>query len=124
MAALLAGPAWAQDRAAPGYYIEALVATTAAQQLALACPQVSVNPVNAKLYAEEVMARLEADGFDLTAPDLGMSDATGALEAQRLAFLNRHGLGEGAAQDVVCTAARAEIAEGGAIGHLLLEAGQ
>jgi hypothetical protein len=47
-----------------------------------------------------------------------------ALAAARQAFLDRHGLAEGAPPAAACAAGRAEIAAESAIGGLLIEVGE
>ena len=122
--ACLATPVLAQERPAPDYFLDAVLAMDTSQRLAVSCPAVSVNPAAAAKYSQDVLDRLTADGFDLSVPGMGMESAEAPLAARQQAFMAKHGLSDGAAQDVVCAAARAEIAEGTQIGQLLIEVGQ
>lgn len=110
----------AQDREAPEYFLDAVIATSTAQTLALSCDAVSLNPVNTAQLSQRVLVQLEADGFDTSREDLGMADASDALAERQDAFVEKHGLNTDAGEDSVCAAAEAEIDEGSAIGKLLL----
>lgn len=110
----------AQDRPAPDYYLDALINTTIAQQLALACPTLSVNLPRMADAAGAVIARLEEDGFDMTAENTGMADATQELAAMQDAFVVRHGL-EAPDQKAVCAAGVAEISAKSVMGSYLIE---
>lgn len=117
---LAATPAMAEMRPMPDYFVTALVATSAAQAVALSCPRLSVNPVAAVRASERLLAQLEADGFDPGDPASGMDAGTDALLASQQAFMDKHGL-DGAGADQVCAAGLREISEGTAIGQLLVE---
>lgn len=119
--ALCATPAWADLRPAPGYFLDAIVATSTAQQLALSCPEVSIDPVIIGKASGAVLTQLEADGFDVNAADMGMLDASADIQARQEAFVAKHGLAEGASTEAVCAAARAEMADGTDIGTYLVE---
>ncbi len=119
-----ATPALADLRPAPGYFLDAIVATSTAQQLATSCPEISIDPVVISNATGDVLSRLEADGFDVAADDLGMLDASSDIETRQNAFLAKHALADGASTDAVCAAARGEIADGTQIGSFLLEVSQ
>lgn len=121
---LCASAAQAADRPAPVYFVDAVMATTTAKQLALACPQISINPVVVSKDAEAVMNQLNADGFDTSQESLGMVDPSQDIAVMQVAFMDKHKLAEGAAAETVCAAAKAEIAEGSRIGTYLLEVEQ
>lgn len=122
--ALCATPAWAELRPAPGYFLDAIVATSTAQQLAQSCPEISVDPVVVSKASGDVLTQLEADGFDVNAADLGMLDATEEILKRQADFLDKHALSDGAETDDVCAAARQEMAEGSQIGTYLVEVAQ
>ena len=114
--------AFAADRPAPAYFLDVVMASSTAQQLALACPSISVDVIVVAKASGEVMTQLETDGFDTTTDSLGMTDTSDAFAARQDAFLARHDLQDGATADVVCAAARAEMAQGTLIGSYLMEA--
>ncbi len=116
----LAGTAQ-ETKPAPEYYLQAVVAFTAAETLARSCRTISVDPAALTGEAERVLTQLEADGFDTTRADAGMQDPTEELNRRLVALMEKHGLETGAGEDEVCAAARAEMAEGGAIADFLLE---
>ncbi|MBM2576196.1 hypothetical protein JQC91_07750 [Jannaschia sp. Os4] len=119
---LCATPAMAQEPApSPDYFVEGVVASAAAQAVALACPTLSVDLGAAARLSEDVLARLTADGFDPQNLLARMEDPQPAIAALQDAFLARHGLAEGAPSEVACAAGRTELEEGSAIGALLLE---
>ena len=127
VALLIAGPALAQDAAeevelkpAPDYFVETVVATTTAQQLALSCRALSLNPPVVQQATSEILARLEEDGFDVERADGGMDDPSDRFTALQQAFLEKHGLSEGIDEASVCRAGLAEINEGTEIGGYLL----
>ena len=120
-AALLAAvPAMADTRPMPDYFVSALVATSAAQALALSCAEISVNPVAVVKASETLLSKLQADGFDPNDPSAGMDNGEAELGAAQQAFMDKHQL-DGAASGAVCAAGRAEISEGTEIGNLLVE---
>ncbi len=114
----------AADRPAPDYFIDAVMATTTAKQLALACADISINLPVVSADSGAVMDRLKADGFDTATDTLGMTDPSAQIAAMQVAFLDKHNLQEGAAQRDVCSAARVEMAEGSQIGTYLMEVAQ
>jgi hypothetical protein len=110
----------AADRPAPEYYLEALIDTTTAQQLALSCPTLSVDLAAMAEASGVVINRLEVDGFTMTAEQTGMTDSADALAARQDAFVAKHGL-DTPSPDLVCAAGKAEIAEGTKMGSFLIE---
>lgn len=115
-----AGTVSAADRPAPDYYLEALINTTTAQQLALSCPTLSVDLAVMADASGVVINRLEADGFTMTAEQTGMSASTDALAARQQVFVTKHGL-DTPTPALVCAAGKAEIAEGTVMGSFLIE---
>ena len=108
-----------EARPAPDYFVDSVMATTTAQQLAVACPTLSFNIIAASRATGPVMERLIEDGFD---PDQLESQMTGfaeAMAARQAAFLARHDLSDGAESEKVCAVGAAEIAEGSDIGSFL-----
>lgn len=99
------------------------MASTTAQALALACATISVNPVALQAVTTDILQRLEADGFDVSRSEAGMLPSTEAFDARQQEFLTKHGLSDTATPDAACAAAEAEMAEGSAIGTLLLTVG-
>ncbi|SPH21732.1 hypothetical protein ASD8599_02483 [Ascidiaceihabitans donghaensis] len=117
---VVTGAVSASERPAPEYYLDALIDTTTAQQLALACPTLSVNLPRVAQATGDVIARLEEDGFTMTAEQTGMEDATDALASRQDAFVTKYGL-QNPSADAVCAAGRAEIQEGTVMGSYLIE---
>jgi len=123
-AALFAGPATAELREMPDYFVEALVATSTAQAVALSCPALSVNPIAAVQASDGLLAKLQADGIDVSDPASSFLPGDDKLAAAQTAFMDKHAL-DGAGAEAVCAAGKAEIAEGTSIGALLVgEEGQ
>lgn len=119
----LATPALAADQVpAPAYFVTTVMETSTAQQLALSCPEVSVNPVHMTQRTETVLEQLNADGFTEENLNERMQDPTEAIAVLQQGFLEKHDLVEGAEVAAVCAAAQAEIAEQSGIGHLLIGA--
>ena len=119
-----AGAAQAAElRAAPEYYLAALIDSSTAQQLALSCSDLSVDPVRMARLSRDIIDRLEADGFTMTADNTGMADASDILAARQADFVSKHGL-QAADEARVCAAGRAEIAEGSGMGLLLIDLAQ
>nr|WP_255596672.1 DUF5333 family protein [Cognatishimia sp. MH4019] len=117
---LLASPVLAEDQTAPDYFVDTVVATGVAQQLARACPTLSLNPQTVAKDSDELMNQLAADGV-MSAEEMPWAeDANTRIEAQVQAFLTRTGLDE-PTQDKVCDVGLTEIAEETAIGRYLLE---
>ncbi len=120
----LATPAWAELRPAPEYFLDVIVATSTAQELARACPTVSIDPVVVGNASGAVLSQLEEDGFDVLADDLGMEDTGPGIQQRQDAFVAKHGLADRADAETVCAAARLEMAEGTQIGTYLVEVTQ
>ncbi len=108
-------------RPAPDYYLDAVVAVTAAEALARSCSTLSVDPEAAVERSGAMLERLAVDGFDTTRADAGMEDPSEELNARLLALMERHGLRTGASEEAVCGAARAEMAAGGMLEGYLVE---
>lgn len=121
---LVAGTALAADRTAPAYFLDTVMAASTAQQLALACPSVSVNLDVVSKASGDVLEKLKADGFDTTSETLGMQDTNAEFAKRQAAFLAQHDLAEGADADAVCSAARVEMAQNTQIGAYLMEVAQ
>lgn len=120
---LSAGQAGAQDRVdPPGYFVEAVFATTTAQIVARVCGGLSVDPVAVARVTEDVLDRLTADGFTPENLATRMQDPAPAIATLQDDFLARHALADGAPEAQVCDAGREEIAAQSAIGNLLVEA--
>lgn len=117
---LLAGPVVAEDSVAPDYFVDTVVATGVAQQLARACPTLSLNPQTVAKDSDGLMNQLAADGI-MSAEEMPWAeDANARIEAEVQAFLTQYGL-EKPSEQKVCDAGTAEIAEGSDIGRYLLE---
>ncbi|PRY21514.1 hypothetical protein CLV78_109127 [Aliiruegeria haliotis] len=118
-----AGTASAQDKQpAPGYFIDTIVATTTAQNIALACPTLSFELLRASRVSGKVLEQLAKDGFDEANLEATMEDPAERIRAAQTAFLDKHDLPkQGAEFEAVCAAGLAEIAEGTEIGLYLLE---
>ena len=123
VAILAAVPALAETRPMPDYFVSALVATSAAQALALSCSELSVDPVAIVKASEALFDKLEADGFDPNDPSAGMDNGDAKLGAAQQVFMDKYQL-DGATGDAVCAAGRAEMSEGTEIGALLVEVPQ
>ncbi|WP_394196286.1 DUF5333 family protein [Litoreibacter albidus] len=122
-AVLAAAPVMADTRPMPDYFVSALVATSAAQALALSCPTISVDPVAVVKASEVLLSQLEADGFDANDPSADMESGEDRLSEAQAAFMDKHQL-EGASGEAVCDAGRAEISQKTDIGALLVEVAQ
>ncbi|SHE46180.1 hypothetical protein BDE40_1663 [Litoreibacter halocynthiae] len=122
-AVLAAVPAMADTRPMPDYFVSALVATSAAQALALSCAELSVDPVAIVKASEKLFTQLEEDGFDPSDPSAGMDNGDAELGAAQQAFMDKHQL-DGAGSELVCAAGRSEMSEGTEIGLLLVEVPQ
>lgn len=124
IAVVLAQPLCAQDlRVAPDYYIDGVFAASMAQQIALACPTLSVNPVATSTLSSGVLARLESEGYDITNLDFDVRAGQQALDQRVTAFGERTGLQSGALTETVCLAGQREIKAGSDVGKLLLTVG-
>lgn len=106
---------------APDYFITAAMTTTTAQILAQSCTTLSINPVAMMQSTDGTLDALSEDGF--TAENLAtrMQDPSDQIAVLQRAFLEKHGLSDGATEDVVCAAGLQEIIEGTDIGALLVE---
>lgn len=118
-----AGPALADLRTAPDYFVSALISTDVAQAIAVHCPNLSVNPVAAQEMSENVMAWLTDDGFDEVDPVSEMVNFSDRLNALQQRFLKKHAL-DGATSAQVCAAGMKEIKAKTDIGNLLVEVPQ
>lgn len=106
---------------APGYFIEAVVATTTAQQLIRYCQGIRLDIEAVQDATHQVMMRLNSDGFDISRPDGGMSGAQERIETAQKEFMLKHGLEGVITNEMVCAAARTEIADDTLVGSLLDE---
>ena len=123
-AVLLVAPAAAQDlKEPPEYYLDAVMDFTMAEQLARSCATLSVRPDVMQARSAEVLAQLEADGFDTTRADAGMTDPTTEILARQQAFVERHSLPDAPGEPEVCAAGMAEIAAASQMGSFLMEVG-
>lgn len=114
----------AQDRTvAPDYYIDGVFAASMAQQIALSCPTLSVNPVATSTLSGGVLARLESEGYDITNLDFDVRAGQRALDQRVAAFGERTGLQSGALTETVCLAGQREIEAATEVGKLLLIVG-
>lgn len=105
---------------APDYFVDTVVSTGIAQQLARACPTLSLNPQSVAKDSDDLMNQLAADGI-MSAEEMPWAeDANARIEAQVQAFMTRTGLDE-PTEAKVCETGLAEIAEDTAIGRYLLE---
>ncbi|MEL6688964.1 MAG: DUF5333 family protein [Pseudomonadota bacterium] len=110
----------AAETVAPDYYAEALFAVSTAETLVNFCPEIGLDTAALNTAAEAVLNRLADDGIggDAIVSLSGVEPAVAELQA---AFTERHGLSE-PSESAICAAARAEMAEGSAIGQILTEA--
>lgn len=120
---LIAVPALADRVPAPDYFVASAFATSTAQALAVSCSTLSIDPVAMARHTDEVLAALDADGFTQDNLAERMADPSQAIGLLQAAFLDRHALADGAAEDAVCAAGLREIAESTALGGLLTEVG-
>jgi len=95
-------------RAAPDYFLQALTDLNLAEALATQCELLSIDPAKTALLTDEVLARLEADGFDPADPVTQMLDARDELMALQQGFVDRHGLA-GADRDAYCAAGATDL---------------
>lgn len=117
---LAAVPALAETpTAAPDYYVDALFAVSTAELLVNFCGDVGLSTERLNAQAEAVLDRLSEDGF---AGDqiVHLSGVEDGVASRQDAFMARHGL-ESPTEALICAAARQEIAEGTAIGAVLVE---
>ncbi len=111
-----------EKQPAPDYFIETIVATTTAQNVAMACPTLSFELLLASRVSGEVMALLAEAGFEASNLEQTMEDPSEEIRAQQSAFLEKHGLQrDGAAFEDVCAAGMKEIEDGTRIGSFLVE---
>ena len=116
--ALSAGAALAEDREAPAYYLDEIVAVTTAQRLADFCADVDFAIERAVENSGLLIERLEADGFDTGTATLGMKPSGAEILKRQDAFMAKHDM---SLDDPACRAAKIEIAEKTAIGGYLKE---
>lgn len=116
----VASPVWAEKRAAPDYFVGAIISTDVAHAIAVNCPKLSVNPVVAQAMSENVMTWLSDDGFDDVDPVSEMVDFSDRLFALQDRFMKKHNL-RGANSAEVCAAGFKEIKAETDIGNLLVE---
>ena len=124
LAVALPGLAAAQERVllpAPDYFIAAVVASTTAQELARACPTLSLNPPKLQEMTSNLLLQLEDDGFDIGRPDAGMESSEERFVERQQMFLHTHGLDKNPSTEKVCAAGLSEIASESDIGALLVE---
>lgn len=95
-------------RPAPDYFVDMVMATTTAQQLALSCPTYSFELLKASHSSGAVISRLQEDGFDTDLLDEQMSGFEEALGARQETFLSKYGLDD-PDEVKVCAAADAEF---------------
>lgn len=117
----LAGVAVAEPRPAPDYFIDVTFAATTAQALAKGCATLSFELLRASRDSGDVMRRLSEDGFDLDALADDMVNPAATFADLRDAFIQRHQLMDGAAQNAVCAAGLAEIEAASQIGRYLTQ---
>lgn len=121
----LAAPAAAQETVpAPDYFVETAMDTSTAQIVAVNCPTLSIDPVAMSQRTEATIAALEADGFTPENLATRMEDPSEAIGVLQNAFRARHGLSDDVTEAAVCAAGKREIAEGTALGELLVEVGE
>ncbi|WP_298257145.1 DUF5333 family protein [uncultured Litoreibacter sp.] len=120
---LVAAPALADMRPMPDYFVSALVATSAAQSLALSCAELRVDPLAVIQASEALQMKLEADGFNSKDPFVDMESGEAQLTKAQQVFADKHQL-ETASGEAVCAAGRSEISQGSDIGALLVEVAQ
>ena len=107
-------------RPVPDYFAEAIFASTMAGSLAEFCPSVRVDADAVAKRREELILRLESDGFDRENAMEQMQDPTGQVHSLQSAFLEKYALEE-ATEAQVCTAALSEIGNRTLMGSLLVE---
>ena len=117
---LLAAPVWAEDAVAPDYFVDTVMATSVAQQLARACPKLSLNPQTVAKDSDDLMNQLASDGIMSPSQMPWAADANMRIEIKVQAFLTEYGL-DAPSEDKVCEAGLAEISAGSEIGRYLLE---
>ncbi|MEL6913269.1 MAG: DUF5333 family protein [Pseudomonadota bacterium] len=118
LAALLGAGAASAEAVAPDYYLDALFAVTTAERLAQFCPEVDVSLAAANAASEALLSRLAEDGLvgDALTELSGVEYGVGLRQAS---FMERHGLNAPSVEEI-CAAAEAEMAEGSALGGLLM----
>ncbi len=109
-------------RPAPDYFVEAVVASTTAQQIARACDTLSLDPPKVQNMTAEILRRLQDDGFDIERADGGMLESQEKFAAEQVKFMAKHDLQGIISSDMICAAGQIEIEEGTAIGGLLVAA--
>ncbi|MDV7145496.1 DUF5333 family protein [Tropicimonas sp. TH_r6] len=119
----LAAPVPASElRPAPGYFVDAMVSITTAENIATACPNLSFDAVAASDVTAEVMEQLGADGFDAKNLEGSMADPADAVRARQAAFRENHKLAKDETDFIrICMAGFAEIKEKTQVGAFLVE---
>ena len=121
----MATPALAEGQiVAPDYFVTTVMETSTAQQVAVSCPILSINPALMADRSEAALARLAEDGFTPDTLETQMANPADAIAVLQDAFMAKHDLGADGSQAAVCAAGKAEIADGTGIGALLLEVAQ
>ncbi len=123
LAVMLGCPLGAQElRPAPGYFVDAMVAITTAENIATTCPNLSFDAVAASDVTTEVMEALAADGFDGKNLQGSMADPAEAVRGKQAAFREKHKLAQDEADFIrICMAGFAEIREASQVGGFLIE---
>ncbi len=121
VAALAATGVQAGTKPAPDYFIEATAALQAALHLAENCPSLKLADDVVMGETTAVIERLQADGYDMSRPDYGMTIPAETLPGAQQGFLAHYDI-EGAAPEArVCAAGRNEMAAGTRVGSYLSE---
>ncbi|SDI26193.1 DUF5333 family protein [Aliiruegeria lutimaris] len=120
---MAASGATAQElRPAPGYFVDAMVSITTAENIATACPNLTFNAVAASDATAEVMEKLAADGFDAENLEGTMADPGDAVRGKQATFREKHKLAKDETDFIrVCMAGFAEIKESTQVGSFLAE---
>ncbi len=124
-AALLLGltamPALAQDGPrAPDYFVDVVVASGIAQQLALSCPDLSLNPQTVAKDSDDLLNRLADDGITDPNSMPWAEDANARIDTQVQDFLLQYRLDE-PSEEKVCGAGKTEILNETTVGRYLLD---
>lgn len=121
LAGLMAGSAMAQEGPrAPDYFVDIVVASGIAQQLALSCPDLSLNPQSVAKDSDALLDRLAEDGITDPNDMPWAEDANLRIDAQVQDFLTQYELDE-PSQEKVCGAGKTEILNATAVGRYLLD---
>ncbi|MEL6609897.1 MAG: DUF5333 family protein [Pseudomonadota bacterium] len=120
-AATFAAPARAVE--APDYFVQSIFDATTAEQLAIFCDSVDMDPEGAQAATNALLERLAGDGFDDPAVYPTFTGVEEGVSTRQDAFVARYALDDPTG-DKVCEAARAEMAAGSGISEYLKEATQ